>query len=219
MTDTLHTDKSTYYEILGLPTTATAKEIKKGYRRGALRWHPDKNTDNQTVAEEQFKLVARAWSVLSDAEQKRDYDRFGHEQSSSSSSGGGGGQRNPFGGGRNPFGGGGRDIDPNEIFRAFFQNAGGGGGGGSVQFQSFSFGGGGGQQFGGGGGGGINQLFQRMHQQQQQQRAMHHRGRTNGQVQTSGFPTETMGGVHSFDCGFLVKLILFCYIINFLFFS
>jgi molecular chaperone DnaJ len=69
--------KRDYYEILGLKKTATDQEIKSAYRRLAVRYHPDKNP-NDSAAEEKFKEAAEAYSVLSDSEQKRRYDRFGH---------------------------------------------------------------------------------------------------------------------------------------------
>jgi curved DNA-binding protein CbpA len=214
MSDKLYTNESSFYEILGVTKLATDKEIKKGYRKCALRWHPDKNTDNQKVAEEQFKLVAQAYQTLSDPDKRRDYDRWGNQ-----GGGGGGARSNPF-----HSGGGGNDIDPNEIFKAFFQSSGMqfGGGNGNIRFQSFSFGGPGMGQFGGGGGGGINQLFQQLHRQQQQQYMRRNNGNRHGNNQVH--MPDTFGGgsrpvVHSFDCSFFFKLLIFCYIINFLFFS
>src|SRR2546423_10113374 len=69
--------KRDYYEILGLSRTATDAEIKSAYRKLAVRFHPDKNPGD-TEAEEKFKEAAEAYSVLSDAEQRTRYDRFGH---------------------------------------------------------------------------------------------------------------------------------------------
>src|SRR2546423_2096356 len=69
--------KRDYYEILGLSRTATDAEIKSAYRKLAVRFHPDKNPGD-TEAEEKFKEAAEAYSVLSDAEQRARYDRFGH---------------------------------------------------------------------------------------------------------------------------------------------
>ena len=67
---------SDYYEILGVSRDATAEELKKAYRKLALKYHPDHNPDNEGT-EEQFKKVAEAYSVLSDQEKRANYDRFG----------------------------------------------------------------------------------------------------------------------------------------------
>src|SRR5882762_1816373 len=69
--------KRDYYETLGVNRTATDQEIKSAYRRLAMLHHPDKNP-NDTAAEDKFKEAAEAYTVLSDAEQRRRYDRFGH---------------------------------------------------------------------------------------------------------------------------------------------
>ena len=69
--------KRDYYEILSVSRTATDQEIKSAYRRLAVKYHPDKNP-NDANAEEKFKEAAEAYSVLSDAEQRRRYDRLGH---------------------------------------------------------------------------------------------------------------------------------------------
>ncbi|MDX6613807.1 MAG: molecular chaperone DnaJ [Blastocatellia bacterium] len=74
--------KRDYYEVLGVSQTATEQEIKSAYRRLALQHHPDKNP-NDTQAEDRFKDAAEAYSILSDAEQRRRYDRFGHSGVSS----------------------------------------------------------------------------------------------------------------------------------------
>ncbi|KAI7827780.1 DnaJ domain-containing protein, partial [Kickxella alabastrina] len=66
-----------YYELLGISTTATADEVKKAYRRLSLKWHPDKNPTRREEASEQFKLLAQAYSVLSDSELRMQYDRHG----------------------------------------------------------------------------------------------------------------------------------------------
>src|SRR5256714_13682975 len=75
--------KRDYYEILGVTRTATEQEIKSAYRRLAVKYHPDKNPGD-AEAEEKFKEAAEAYSILSDAEQRTRYDRFGHAGVSSS---------------------------------------------------------------------------------------------------------------------------------------
>lgn len=70
-------NKRDYYEILGLPKTATENDIKKAYRLLAKKYHPDANP-NDKDAEKKFKEVNEAYSVLSDAEKKSRYDQFGH---------------------------------------------------------------------------------------------------------------------------------------------
>jgi len=78
-------NKKDYYEILGVPRDASNSELKKSYRKLAVQHHPDRNPGNKK-AEESFKEAAEAYSVLSDANQRAKYDRFGH-----SAVGGGGG--------------------------------------------------------------------------------------------------------------------------------
>jgi molecular chaperone DnaJ len=80
-------NKRDYYEVLSVSRTATDQEIKSAYRRLALKYHPDKNP-NDATAEEKFKEAAEAYSVLSDAEQRRRYDRLGHAGVSSSAGAG-----------------------------------------------------------------------------------------------------------------------------------
>lgn len=69
--------KRDYYEILGVERSASPEEIKKAYRKVAVKYHPDKNPDDK-AAEEKFKEAAEAYEVLSNAEKKQQYDRFGH---------------------------------------------------------------------------------------------------------------------------------------------
>ncbi|HVF51053.1 MAG TPA: molecular chaperone DnaJ, partial [Pyrinomonadaceae bacterium] len=75
--------KRDYYEVLGVARTANEQDIKSAYRRLAVRYHPDKNPGD-SAAEDKFKEAAEAYSVLSDAEQRARYDRFGHAGVSSS---------------------------------------------------------------------------------------------------------------------------------------
>jgi curved DNA-binding protein len=65
-----------YYKILGVEKSASADDIKKAYRRLALKWHPDKNPNNKT-AEETFKKISEAYAVLSDQDKRNNYDKFG----------------------------------------------------------------------------------------------------------------------------------------------
>ena len=78
-------NKRDYYEVLGVSKGADESEIKKAYRKLALKYHPDKNPDDAS-AEEKFKEAAEAYEVLSNTEKKAQYDRFGH-----AGMGGGGG--------------------------------------------------------------------------------------------------------------------------------
>jgi molecular chaperone DnaJ len=81
--------KRDYYEVLGVSRTASADEIKKSYRRLAMKHHPDRNKDNSS-AEGKFKEAKEAYEVLSDAEKRATYDRFGHEGFSAGRRGAGG---------------------------------------------------------------------------------------------------------------------------------
>ena len=101
--------KRDYYDILGISKSASAAEIKKAYRKMAVKYHPDKNPDDK-AAEEKFKEAAEAYEVLSDPDKKARYDQFGHQ----AFEGGGG------------FGGGGMNMD--DIFSQFGDIFGGGGG-------------------------------------------------------------------------------------------
>ena len=102
-----------YYDLLGVPRTASADEIKKAYRQRAREFHPDANPDNAAAAE-QFKKIAQAYQVLSDDGQRARYDRYG-EAGVGGNGGGGPTAEDLFGGGLG------------DIFETFF----GGGGGGS----------------------------------------------------------------------------------------
>lgn len=103
--------KRDYYEVLGVSKNADEGEIKKAYRKLALKYHPDKNPGDST-AEEKFKEAAEAYEVLSNQEKKAQYDRFGHA-----------------GMGQGGFGGGGMNMD--DIFSQFGDIFGSAFGGGS----------------------------------------------------------------------------------------
>ena len=66
-----------YYAVLGVSKEATPEEIRKAYKKLAIKWHPDKHVDDKKEAEEKFKEIAGAYSVLSDPEKKREYDTGG----------------------------------------------------------------------------------------------------------------------------------------------
>ena len=129
-------EKRDYYEVLGVEKNANADEIKKAYRKAAIKYHPDKNPGDKE-AEEKFKEAAEAYDVLSNPDKRARYDQFGHAGMSGA---GGAGGFGGFGG----FGGGGFSME--DIFEQFGDIFGGRGG----------FGGFGG--FGGGGsrGRGVN---------------------------------------------------------------
>ena len=82
--------KRDYYEILGVSKGATDEELKKAYRKMAIKYHPDKNPDNPE-AEDMFKEAAEAYEVLNNAEKRAQYDRFGHQGMRGAGGGAGGG--------------------------------------------------------------------------------------------------------------------------------
>ncbi len=103
--------KRDYYEVLSVPRTVSADEIKKAYRKLALKYHPDRNPGNKE-AEEKFKEISEAYEVLSDTQKKQAYDQFGHA----------GAQQAGFGGGfgRTAQGGAGFEDLFGDIFEDFF---------------------------------------------------------------------------------------------------
>ena len=110
-------EKRDYYEVLGVQRNANADEIKKAYRKAAIKYHPDKNPGDKE-AEEKFKEAAEAYDVLSNPDKRARYDQFGHAGMSGAAGGG-------FGGG---FGGGGFSME--DIFSQFGDIFGGRFGGG-----------------------------------------------------------------------------------------
>jgi len=69
-----------YYKTLGVDKNATPEQIKKAYRKLAMKWHPDKNPDNKEMAESKFKDIGEAYSVLSDEKKRKNYDQFGTDK-------------------------------------------------------------------------------------------------------------------------------------------
>ena len=105
-----------YYQILGVSKTATESELKKAYRKLAVKYHPDKNQGDKT-AEEKFKEISEAYDVLSDPKERAQYDQFGSDYFQGAGRGAGGFSQ-----------GGGGFRDPMDIFSQMFGGAGGGGG-------------------------------------------------------------------------------------------
>ncbi len=98
-------DYKDYYKVLGVQKTATADEIKKSYRKLAVKYHPDKNKDDKQ-AEEKFKELTEAYEVLGDAEKRKKYDAFGENWKHAQANGNTGGTQQPGSGfGGHDFGG------------------------------------------------------------------------------------------------------------------
>ncbi|MBC7487038.1 MAG: DnaJ domain-containing protein, partial [Cytophagaceae bacterium] len=112
--------KRDYYDILGVPKGSSAEDVKKAYRKLAIKYHPDKNPDDPS-AEEKFKEAAEAYEILSSPEKRQRYDQYGHQ------------------GNQGGYGGGG-SMNMEDIFSQFGDIFGGGFGGGGG-----GFGGGGGR--------------------------------------------------------------------------
>ncbi len=103
--------KKDYYESLGVSRNATKSDIKKAYRKAALKFHPDRAKNSgldPKIAEEKFKEISEAYSILSDPDKRQQYDQFGHDAFSQF-------------GGRGGFH---MDIDPFDIFSQFFSGRG-----------------------------------------------------------------------------------------------
>src|SRR2546423_4189018 len=112
------TEKRDYYEVLGVERGATDEEVKRSYRKLAVKFHPDKNPDDRH-AEEKFKELGEAYDVLIDPDKRAAYDRFGHAAFAQGGGfGGRGGVHDPFDIFREGFGGGGG------IFQTLFRGGG-----------------------------------------------------------------------------------------------
>lgn len=129
--------KTDYYELLGVPKNASEEEIKKAYRKLAIKYHPDKNPGDKT-AEEKFREATQAYEILKDPQKRAQYDQFGHAAFEAAGASG-------FGGG---FGGGFQGFDISDALRAFMNDF----GGDSVFSDLFGWGGGRGRRGGGAGG-------------------------------------------------------------------
>ena len=113
-----------YYAILGVDRNASDDELKRAYRKNAMKWHPDKNPDDKVQAEKKFQELAEAYQVLSDQKKRQVYDSYGEEGLKAGMS------EMPRGGpGAFHFGNGGFQS-PDDLFREFFGSSGLGGMGG-----------------------------------------------------------------------------------------
>ena len=133
-----------YYADLGVAKGASDAELKKAYRKLAMKWHPDKNKGDKT-AEAKFKKISEAYDVLSDSDKRETYDKFGEEGLKR-------GFGNGFGANGAGFSGGGHNFNfrrPEDLFSEVF-GSGFGGGGGMNDFSSLFNGGGGFHSFSGG---------------------------------------------------------------------
>ncbi|MBI3223231.1 MAG: molecular chaperone DnaJ, partial [Nitrosomonadales bacterium] len=115
--------KKDYYEVLGVNRDASDEEIKKAYRKLAMKFHPDRNPDNPK-AEEHFKEAKEAYETLSDGQKRAAYDQYGHAAFESGGMGGG-----------NPFGAGAQGFDFSDIFGDIFGGGRGGNGRGRSSVQ------------------------------------------------------------------------------------
>lgn len=127
-----------YYDILGINKTADDKELKKAYRKLALKWHPDKHSVNKSTAEAKFKKISEAYSILSDKNKRKIYDQYGKE-------------------GLDNIGGG---FNPDDIFKKFFGGMGGMAGMGDMGDLGEAMGGGFAGAFGGSMFGNMSEMFQ-----------------------------------------------------------
>lgn len=123
----LASSKKNHYEVLGISKTASDDEIKKAYRKLALKFHPDKNS--APSAEGAFKAISTAFDCLSDPQKRAGYDQYGDDGHGNSAE-----PQHPFAsafgrrGGHSPFGGGVHEVSPEDIFNIFFNGGRGMGG-------------------------------------------------------------------------------------------
>lgn len=164
--------KKSHYEVLSISKDADSEQIKKAYRKLALKYHPDKNS--APSAEAAFKAISTAFDTLSDPQKREIYDQYGHDNDTvNHTNGSGGGGPGGF-----PFRGGGQEVSPEEIFNMFFQGAGPG-------FQAhFGRGGFNSFYFGGPGGGSANARRRAQQEYQQQQGRNNQNGQSPNIFQT-----------------------------------
>jgi DnaJ family protein B protein 12 len=159
--------RGAHYRVLGISSDATENEIKKAYRKTAIKVHPDKNAAPK--ADEAFKAVGLAYATLSDPQKRTIYDRYGEEDPDNRGGGMGGMRRGPGGMHFRP----GQEVNPEDIFNMFFGGGMGGGmhrGPGGVHFTT---------NFGGGMPGGFRYQQQRRQAQQQHQQQQETPGLAN----------------------------------------
>merc|ERR1711933_678745 len=83
----LYMTNKDHYQTLGVDKKATPQQIKKAYRKLAMKWHPDKNPENKEIAEAKFKEIGEAYSVLSGEQKRKNYDQFGTDKPQSAGTG------------------------------------------------------------------------------------------------------------------------------------
>lgn len=162
--------KRSHYEVLGVTKDANADQIKKAYRKAALKLHPDKNS--APSAEQAFKALSTAFDTLSDPAKRDLYDQVGHESSVNNPNGGGGGFPGGFGGG------GMHEVSPEDILNMFFTGAAG------PQFRG---------RFGGARGGGRAFHFGGGFPRQGRQQPQHHEEDNDGRGRQRGAGTQQQG--------------------------
>ncbi len=114
--------KVDYYEVLGVKQDATVEEIKKAYKKLAIKYHPDRYKGDKAEGTEKFREVNEAYVVLTDAEKRAKYDKYGHDF-----------EKAGLGDFHSHFSG----FDADSIFKQFFQNFGGGSGFGDMDDDFF----------------------------------------------------------------------------------